>query len=359
MIRYVQGNLLDSRAEALVNTVNEVGVMGKGVALAIRDAFPDAAREYMEASRRGEVRVGSVLATRSGGFTGDRWILHFPTKRHWRHPSRIEWVRDGLRDLLRVIRREGIRTIALPPLGCGNGGLDWASVRAEIETVLGGMDDLEVEVFEPSNAYFNAPKRTGVESLTPARALVAELVRQYGIPGIDCSVLEIQKLAYLLQRVVGASNLPDPLDLQFNANRYGPYSDRLRHLLDALDGSFLHCDRRLSEAKPGDPIWFDFGRTDSLKEYLASEAGVYQKALRGCLDLIRGFESPFGMELLTTVDWLVAKEGAEARIGSVERALRNWPAGPAAARRKLGIFKPEHLELAIERIRDSILGRSG
>jgi O-acetyl-ADP-ribose deacetylase (regulator of RNase III) len=121
MVRYAEGDLPDAPAEALVNTVNEVGVMGKGIALIFRDASPESAREYQEACARREVRVGLVLVTRNRSLVGPRWIIHFPTKKHWRHRSRMEWVREGLRDLVRVVRENGIRSIALPPLGCGSG----------------------------------------------------------------------------------------------------------------------------------------------------------------------------------------------------------------------------------------------
>ena len=133
MIRYTQGNLLEAPAEALVNTVNEVGVMGKGIALLFREAFPQSAEIYEKAAKAGDVRVGHVLVTPGESLLGPRWIIHFPTKKHWRSPSELAWVREGLKDLVRIIRREGIRTIALPPLGCGNGGLQWPLVRREIE----------------------------------------------------------------------------------------------------------------------------------------------------------------------------------------------------------------------------------
>jgi len=149
MLRSSQADLLDTQAEALVNTVNEVGVMGKGIALQVREAFPASTAEYMAAAKRGAVRVGRVLVTPSGSLVGPRWIIHFPTKKHWRHPSRIEWVRAGLVDLVRVLRELGIRSVAVPALGCGAGGLDWIEVRREIEHAFVGVADVEVVVHEP------------------------------------------------------------------------------------------------------------------------------------------------------------------------------------------------------------------
>jgi O-acetyl-ADP-ribose deacetylase (regulator of RNase III) len=351
MIRYTQGNLVQADAEALVNTVNEMGVMGKGIALMFKEAFPESAREYQAASKAGEVHVGRVLVTRNAELVGPRWILHFPTKKHWRNPSRLEWVREGLADLARVIREHGIRSIAVPPLGCGNGGLDWTQVRREIEAALGALPDVMVTVYEPSGAYQNAPKRSGVQELTPARALIAELVRRYLVLGNDCTNLEVQKLAWFLQRGIDALELPDPLRLRWTADRYGPYADQLRHLLDRLDGSYLHCEKRLSDAGPYDLIWFEESRRAAVEAYLHGPEGRdYLPALDRAAETIDGFESPLGMELLATVDWLLTQERVEATVPEVRRALEQWPGGPAAARRKLELFDGRLVGLALDRL---------
>lgn len=350
MLKYTRGNLLDAPTEALVNTVNEVGVMGKGVALMFRERFPENARIYVEASKAGEVRVGRVLATPTDELF-PKWIIHFPTKKHWRNPSKLEWVREGLDDLVRVVRELGIRSVAIPPLGCGNGGLEWRHVKPMIENAVAELSDVHVIVYEPTDAYQNAPKREGVENLTPARALITEIVRRYSVLGLDCTVLEVQKLAYLLQRGVSRLGLPDPLDLRFTADRYGPYADRLRHLLNGLDGSYLHAEKRLSDAGPRDLIWFEEAKRPAVVAYLASaEAELYLPALEQTASLIDGFESPLGMELLATVDWLLIEQGVEPTVGAVRQALTEWPAGASAARRKLEIFDDRLLQLAIDRL---------
>lgn len=350
MLHYTRGNLLDASAEALVNTVNEVGVMGKGVALMFRERFPENARLYFEAAREGQVRVGRMLATPAGELF-PRWIIHFPTKKHWRNPSRLEWVRDGLDDLVRVVRELGIRSIAIPPLGCGNGGLEWQHIRPMIESAMAGLPDVDVTIYEPTEANQNAPKRAGVEKLTPARALVAEIVRRYSVLGIACTILEVQKLAYLLQRSIDRLGIPDPLDLRFTADKYGPYADRLRHLLNGLDGSYLHAEKRLSDASPMDLIWFEDSKRPAVDAYLASEEAVpFLPALEQTAALIDGFESPLGMELLATVDWLVAKQDVEPTVGALLEAMAAWPAGTAAGRRKLAIFDDRLLQLALDRL---------
>ena len=112
------------------------------------------------------MRVGSVFVTENESLIAPKYILHFPTKKHRRHPSRIEWIRDGLRDLVGVVRARHIRSVAVPPLGCGNGGLDWEIVRREIEASLDAIPDVDVLLYKPTQTYQNAPKDAGVDRLT-------------------------------------------------------------------------------------------------------------------------------------------------------------------------------------------------
>ncbi len=351
MIRFTKGNLLDSHAEAVVNTVNTVGVMGKGIALMFKEAFPANFREYADACKRGEVRTGRMFVTERPVIVGlPRWIINFPTKEDWRTKTKTEWIRSGLDDLVRVIRERNIRSIALPPLGCGNGGLDWKNVRPLIEQALGGLPDVEILVYEPTSEYQNVAKRAGVEKLTPARALIAELVRRYWILGIECSMLEIQKLAWFLEREIVASGLDNELDLQFVAHRYGPYADRLKHLLDYLDGSYLRSQVRIPDAKPTDVIAFNDEKKERVAAYLKSEASRYVGALDRVSRRIDGFESPLGMELLATVDWLMAREGRSPGLADIKEGLRSWPGGTDAGDRKLRLFDDRMLILAIDRL---------
>ena len=351
MLTFRQGNLLQSPVEALVNTVNTVGVMGKGIALMFKEAFPGNFRAYEEACRRKEVRVGQMFVTENLALEGPRWLINFPTKKHWRQPSKLEWIVEGLHDLRRVIEEKKISSIAVPPLGCGNGGLDWSEVRSEIERALGSLESVDVAVFEPTEKYQNVAKPEGVEKLTPARALVAEMVRRYWVLGIECTYLEVQKLCWFLERTIHQIGIDDPLDLQFSADKYGPYSDRLRHLLNGLDGSYLHCEKRLSDAGPSDTIWFGEERRAFLDLYLRqTEHRPLQEVLDRTATLIDGFESPLGMELLATVDWLIRGESCEATLPGIRAGLARWPASSDAAARKLRLFNDRLIGLALERL---------
>ncbi|OGT19683.1 MAG: Appr-1-p processing protein [Gammaproteobacteria bacterium RBG_16_57_12] len=351
MIRYTQGNLLDAEVEAVVNTVNTVGVMGKGIALMFKEAFPDNFQRYEAACKAKEVRVGHMFVTERRELMGPKWIVNFPTKQNWRQPSKLEWVVDGLIDLRAFILDRGIRSIAIPPLGSGNGGLEWPRVRAEIEEALGALEGVDIVVYEPTSKYQNVAKRAGVQKLTPARALIAELVRRYWVLGMECSLLEIQKLAWFLERNIERLSSDNPLDLRFEANKFGPYANRLVHLLDALDGSYLHCDKRLADAGPMDIVWFDEGRKDYVQAYLkGQEAKPYLDALTATTDLIDGFESPLGMELLATVDWLLVREGCTATVEGIKQGLHRWPGGAQAATRKVKLFDDRLIGLALGRL---------
>lgn len=350
MIKFTQGNLLDARVEVLVNTVNTVGVMGKGIALMFKERFAENFSLYSAACKAKQVQTGKIFVTEVHELDGPRWIVNFPTKQHWRSPSQMSWIVEGLQDLRQFLIDNEVKSIAIPPLGAGNGGLDWSNVRPELEAALQGLST-EIIVFEPTDKYLNVEKRSGVEKLTPARALIAELIRRYWVMGMECSLLEVQKLAWFLERAFEKHNPGEnPLSLKFVAHRYGPYANRLDHLLNNLDGSYLHCNKRISDADPLEVIWFDEKRKDLLQAYLKSEAKQYLTALESTAELIDGFESPFGMELLATVDWLLAKEGVEPDVGALREGLKGWRGGVAAAERKNRLFDDRSLSIALERL---------
>jgi len=354
MITFTEGNLLKAEAEALVNTVNTFGVMGKGIALMFKEAFPENFRAYAAACKKHEVEVGRVFATeRQDLVGGPKWIINFPTKKHWRNPSKIEWIKEGLEDLVRFIHEHKIKSVALPPLGSGNGGLDWKEVRPAIEAALGNLQDVDVVVYEPTARYQNVAKPTGVEKLTAARALVAELVRRYSVLGFECTMLEIYKLTYLLQRRIVSGGQESPLKLAFQADKFGPYAPALGHLLNSLDGSYLHCEKRVADASVLDTIWFENSKKDAVAAFLRSEAKSFTKALDETTDLIDGFEYPLGMELLATVDWLLHHDAVKPTVEDIRKALEKWLDGGEAAKRKLRLFDDALIELALARLKAS------
>jgi O-acetyl-ADP-ribose deacetylase (regulator of RNase III) len=158
VIRYKQGNLLASDAQALVNTVNTVGVMGKGIALMFKQRFPLNFQLYAAACKARQVQTGRMFVTEVGELDEPRWVVNFPTKQHWRDPSQMAWVVEGLQDLRRFLVDESVQSVAIPPLGAGLGGLFWPAVQEQIEQALADLP-LDVQVYEPLEdaAAFSSP----------------------------------------------------------------------------------------------------------------------------------------------------------------------------------------------------------
>jgi hypothetical protein len=211
-----------------------------------------------------------------------------------------------------------------------------------------------VIVYEPTAKYQNVSKREGVETLTAPRALIAELVRRYSIVGIDCSLLEIQKLGYFLERAVESLKLDNKFKFEFTANRYGPYSDKLKHLLNGLDGSYLHCDKRIGDAGPFEPIRFNDSKKAKIAAFLTSpEAKPYGPALEATTNLIDGLESPLGLELLSTLDWLLRNEKIERSVEAIRAGLSEWPGDDAAKERKLALFDERVIAMGLQTLTES------
>ncbi|MBC6439556.1 MAG: macro domain-containing protein [Rhodospirillales bacterium] len=354
-IRFATGNVLEADAEALVNTVNTVGVMGKGIALMFKEAFPENFDQYESACKEKRVQVGKVFVTERFDLLPPRWIVNFPTKKHWRQPSKLEWIEDGLSDLVQFMLMNNVKSIAIPPLGSGNGGLDWRIVREKIVDALSELNNVDVLVYEPTRQYQNVVKRDGVKKLTPERALIAELVRRYAVLGIECTLVEVQKLAYFLERIVDQDDSP-AFSFDFVVGKFGPYSDNLRHLLNSIDGSYLHCEKRLADAAPLDTIRFEFSKSDTVAAYLMTpEMNAYRPALEATSDLVDGFQSPFGLELLATVDWQISRQGVKPSVGAVRESLVNWAGGQAAGRRKQRLFDERVVGLALEALQEASL----
>ena len=340
MIRLVSGNLLDASAEALVNTVNCVGVMGKGIALQFKQAFPTVFDAYVKACKREEVRPGLMLTVETGQMMNPRYVINFPTKRHWKGASRLEDIDAGLPALVAELRRLGIRSVAVPPLGCGNGGLDWKVVRPRIESALAALPEVEVLLYEPKGAP--APDAMKVTTsrphMTRARALFVALIQQYCAPGYRLSLLEIQKLAYFLQ---GAG---EALKLDFTKQRYGPYAENLNFVLQRMEGHFIRgYGDRSSESQIH--LLAD-GATEAAA--FLEENPEAASHLGRVAELIEGFETPFGLELLATVHWVATREEPEGgtELDAVTTRVHAWN------ERKRTIFEPRHVRIAWDRLRE-------
>jgi O-acetyl-ADP-ribose deacetylase (regulator of RNase III) len=338
-MEFTKGNLLRADTEALVNTVNCVGFMGRGIAAQFKREFPANFKVYEAACKREELVPGRMLVVETGQLTNPRWIVNFPTKRHWRGKSRIEDIESGLRALVREVRERGIRSIAIPPLGCGLGGLEWRDVRPRIEHAFAELTDVRVVVFEPSE---EAPRermtRTkAIPKMTPGRAVLVGLFETYlaGLMDPEVTLLEVHKLMYFAQEA------GQPLRLDYTKGHYGPYAENLRHVLHAIEGYMLSGYGDGGDA-PSKVLTLVPGIGEEARTFLDGHPEVHERFSR-VAKLVEGFETSFGMELLATVHWVMTREGAGEE--DVVAAVHRW--GP-----RKRMFAEDQIRLAAKRLHD-------
>lgn len=334
MIQLVRGDILEADAEALVNTVNCVGVMGRGIALQFQKTFPDMVRSYQAACKRGELQPGRVHVYNLNRMQNPHYVINFPTKKHWRAKSRIEDIEAGLRELAEEVRRRGIRSIAVPPLGCGLGGLDWADVLPRIREAFAELPGVRTLVFEPAGAPSaeQIAKFQRRPNMTEGRAALLGLMRRYLAAVMDpfVTLLEIHKLMYFMQEA-GQS-----LKLRFAKGPYGPYAENLRHVLAHIDGHFITGYGDASD-RPDKEIEPKANAITEAEEFLKDHPAMRARFDR-VGDLIEGFETASGMELLATVHWVAAREGA----ATAEEAIAKTYAWGERKR----MFEENHIRIA-------------
>ena len=334
MIELQHGDILKAKTDALVNTVNCVGVMGRGIALQFKKAFPEVFKAYAAACKRGEVEPGKVLVHDLNRLKQPHYVINVPTKKHWRGKSRMEYVDAGLAALVAEVRRLGAKSVAVPPLGCGLGGLDWDEVRHRMEQAFAALPDVRFLVFAPKGAPTaeEMAKDEKTPNMTEGRALLLRLMHRYLAAVMDPTVtlLEIHKLMYFMQES------GQGLRLKFTKGPYGPYSENLRHVLTLIEGHFIigYGD---AVDKPDRPIEPRAEAVAAAERFLAEHPKVHERFDR-VVRLIEGFETPFGMELLSTVHWVARHEGATDADQAVAKAYA-WN-----DRKKM--FKKQHIQIA-------------
>ena len=340
MIELTQGDILKADAEALVNTVNCVGVMGRGIALQFRKAFPENFNVYKKACKNGEVKPGKMFVYDLNRISNPHFIINFPTKRHWRNKSRLEDIELGLQDLIKFIQQQKIHSIAIPPLGCGLGGLNWSDVRSLIIEAFKTLPDVTVLLFEPVGAPEATVmvKEQALPKMTHGRAALLGLMRRYLAAVMDPTVtlLEVHKLMYFMQEA------GESLRLRYQKAPYGPYAENLRHVLSLIEGHFIsgYGD---AEDRPDKPL--------ELKTHAAKDAEIFlskhketQQRFERVSELIKGFETTYGLELLSTVHWVVTKDKALTEDDAIKK-VHAWN-----NRKKM--FEPRHIRVAFKRLRN-------
>jgi O-acetyl-ADP-ribose deacetylase (regulator of RNase III) len=339
MIQTTQGDILRDDSEAIVNTVNCVGVMGRGIALQFRNAYPENFKAYEKACQREEVRPGRMFIFETGELAGPRYIINFPTKRHWRGKSRMEDIDSGLNALVEVLREKQIRSIAIPPLGSGLGGLDWAEVRPRIVAALAGLEDIKVSIYEPMGAPASEAMvhNREVPKMTPGRAALVELMHRYlrGLLDPFVTLLEVHKLMYFLQEA------GEPLKLRYAQAPFGPFAENLSHVLKAIEGHLVSGYADGGDT-PDKQLKLVPHAIEDARRFLEGKEATREHFNR-VAQLVEGYESPFGLELLATVHWVVKHESPRS-IEDLVTATHAWN-----ERKKQ--FTPRQIEIAAATLR--------
>ena len=339
-IEFVKGDIFEADVEALVNSVNCVGVMGRGIALQFKERFADNFTQYKAACDRGEVQPGRMFITETGKVGEPRYIINFPTKRHWRGKSHLKDIQNGLKSLAEELSRRTISSVALPALASDLGGLSWSVVRNEIEGILEPRTKARILVYEPGSAPADGRRNRSTDPppMTPGRAALISMTSRYLHASLDqaLSLLELHKLMYLLQES------GEPLGLRLQKETFGPYAVNLRHVLKAMDNHYI-----IGYGEGGDDptklIQLLPGATQDARAYLASQYPTYGR-IRRVLDAMEGFESPSGLELLTTVHWVATREGADTPEKAIELTY-TW-------NERKRQFAERHIQLAFERLQE-------
>lgn len=344
MIHYKIGDIFESKAQALVNTVNTDGVMGKGIALQFSKLFPNNLKAYVKACKEKEIAVGKLLVTNESSLLGgERLIINFPTKTSWRKPSEYSYIEAGLKDLIRIISEYKIKSIAVPPLGAGNGGLDWSRVKNLLEQYLSNLD-IDVYIYEPNSKIKEALKKERVK-LTPARAMLLAVLYDLVRNGEFVSEFSAEKVAYFLQRF-GANKA---FKLDYQPNFYGPYSGKVKHVLYYLNGSYI-TGYSSKDKKPFEELGLVPDAEQEILDYLnLPENTEYRQIVDKTKKFLQGFYTPFGLELLSTIDFLM-KDDRSLSENELSLRLEAW-----SDRKKTLFSNRKFIKLGLENIQKHLV----
>ncbi|NVK53834.1 MAG: macro domain-containing protein [Flavobacteriaceae bacterium] len=339
MIQFVEGNILESHASALINTVNTEGVMGKGIALQFKKEFPHNFKVYEKACKEGLLRIGKLLAVRDKSLLGgEKLVINFPTKTSWRKPSEYQYIEEGLKDLVHLIQKENIQSIAIPPLGSGQGGLNWEKVKGLILSHLEGVN-AEILIYEPTARIQEKLKKERVK-LTPARAMLLAVLYELVRNGEFASEFAAEKIAYFLQKF-GAE---EEFKLKFESNFYGPYSSKVRHVLYYLNGSYIK-GYSAKDKKPFEELEMIMeGESDVIRFLNQPENKKYLQIVERTKRFLEGFYSNFALELLSTVDF-IEKEFQLKEESAIREKIENW-----SDRKKILFSNPSFITIAIKQL---------
>lgn len=341
-MKYITGNMLEADTEALVNTVNTVGVMGKGIALQFKERFPINFKIYANACKKGEVQVGKMLVVKENTINGEKIIINFPTKTEWFKKSQYSYIEEGLKDLARVIEDYNIRSIAIPPLGCGNGGLKWEKVKQLMDKYLGHFSDVTIQIYEPNDAVKKILQKEAVKKevgLTAPRAMLLYALFKFEKLGEVATIFSANKLAYFLQKS------GEPMRLQFVPYKYGPYAQAIEKVLYALNGKYLTGMEQM-KARAFEPLQLNYQTYDEVEKYINTNLTSDQKQrLESVFTIIDGFETTLSLEILSSAHYLIS-ENPKLTEDQLFEKIQDWN------ERKKNLVTKEYINIAIEHLQN-------
>lgn len=338
MINFTQGDLLNSDAEAIVNTVNCVGIMGRGIALQFKQMYPANFKAYAAACSAGAVIPGRMFVFETGEMTNPKYVINFPTKKHWRGNSKLEDIESGLAALRDEIVRRGIKSVAIPPLGTGLGGLPWPAVKSRMMDALESLQDVEIVVYEPrvDSDRMARHHRKEPPKFTPYRAALVQLMDRYvrGLMEPYVTLLEVHKLVYFLQ------NSGLNMRLKFVKGHYGPYAENLRHVMSDMEGYYTagYGDGGDQPFKRISLVPTAVEQAQDLLRRTPSTATTFDRIS----ELISGFETPLGLELLATTHWAV-EQGGKKSVSDIRDYYCAWNARKSE-------FSEHQIGIALDRL---------
>ena len=341
-MKYIIGNMLEAETEALVNTVNTNGVMGKGIALQFKEQFPMNFKIYAAACKKGEMQVGKMLVVKENTFTGEKLIINFPTKTDWFKKSQYSYIEDGLKDLAKVITEYKIKSIAIPPLGCGNGGLKWEKVKPMMVRYLGQLSNVSIQIYEPNKAVKEILQKETIKKevgLTDARAMLLYALFKYEKLGEVTTVFSANKLAYFLQKS------GEPMRLQFVPYKYGPYAQAIEKVLYAMNGIYLKGIEQM-KARAFEPLQLNYEKYNEVEQYVSKNLTSDQKQrLERVFSIIDGFETTLSLEILSSAHFLMS-ENPSLTEDQLFNKIQDWN------ERKKNLVTKEYISIALEHLRN-------
>ena len=339
-MKFITGNMLEAETEALVNTVNTVGVMGKGIALQFKERFPVNFKIYAAACKKGDMLVGKMLVVKEDTMAGEKLIINFPTKTEWFKKSQYSYIEDGLKDLAKVIEEYSIKSIAIPPLGCGNGGLKWEKVKPMMDKYLSQLSNVSIQIYEPNEAVKEILQKEAIKKevgLTAARAMLLYALFKYEKLGEVATIFAANKLAYFLQKS------GEPMRLQFVPYKYGPYAQAIEKVLYALNGKYLTGIEQM-KVRAFEPLQLNYEKYNEIEQYVNTNLSSEQKQrLESVFSIIDGFETTLSLEILSSAHFLLS-ENPSLTEDQLFNKIQDWN------ERKKNLVTKEYINIALEHL---------